>query len=141
MPSPSISQQLREPSYSTPSLAENNTIDMSSTVESASTQTFRPETERGYEGSPMARLISQYKASSDDDISTYQRAINLSAKKSLFDSEVIELQGPQKSYTILPSLMRDVAQVVNELQVFLERTSSLVPERTSFFKVDPRDTF
>jgi len=89
----------------------------------------------------MARLISQYKASSDDDISTYQRAANLSSKKSLFDSEIIGLEGPQRAYTILPSLMRDVEQVVNELQVFLERTSALIPERSSFFKVDPRDTF
>jgi len=37
--------------------------------------------------------------------------------------------------------MRDIEQVVNELQVFLERTSTLIPEWSSFFKVDPRDTF
>ena len=114
---------------------------MSSTIESTSTWTFHPEMERGYEGSPMACLISQYKASSDDNISTYQRVANLASKKSLFDSEIIGLEGSQRGYTILPQLMRDVKQVVNELQVFLERTSTLIPEQSSFFKVDPRDTF
>jgi len=32
-------------------------------------------------------------------------------------------------------------RVVAEIQVFLECTSALIPERTSYFKVDPRDTF
>ena len=116
LPSSSISQQLIGPS--TPSLAEDDMTSMSSTVESVSTQMFHPETERGYKGSPMAHLISQYKASSDDNISTYQRAVHISAKKTLFDNEVVELQGLQKSYMILLSLWRDITQVVNELQVF-----------------------
>lgn len=83
----------------------------------------------------------QYKESSDEDISTYQRAINLSAKKSLLSNEIVELKGPQRSYALHPSLLEDVTQVVGELQIFLERTSALIPERTSYFKVDPRDTF
>ena len=34
-----------------------------------------------------------------------------------------------------------MTRVVSELQIFLERASALVPERLSYFKVDPRDTF
>lgn len=47
----------------------------------------------------------------------------------------------ERSYTLRLALLDGVTQVVNELQIFLERTSALIPERTSFFKVDPRDTF
>ena len=120
---------------------EDDSANMSSTIESTSTQTFHPGTDGSYEGSPMARLILQYQSSSDEDISTYQRATNLSAKKSLLRSEIVELMGPQKSYSLHPSLMGEVTQIVNELQIFLERTSALIPERTSYFKVDPKDTF
>ncbi|KIJ90555.1 hypothetical protein K443DRAFT_44859, partial [Laccaria amethystina LaAM-08-1] len=122
-------------------ITENDSTNMSSTIESTSTQTFRPETERGYEGSPMSRLISQYKASSDDDISTYQRAINLSAKNYLLQDEVVKLRGSQRRYALQAKLLEEVEQIVNELQVFLERTSALIPERRSYFKVDPKDTF
>ena len=145
LPPSSISQQLNI-SSSTTIATESDPVEagapsMSATIETTSSQTFRPETERGYEGSPMARLINQYKASSDDDISTHQRASNLSAKKSLLQNEIMEIGGRQKSYSLLPSLLIDVVQVVNKLQVFLERTSALIPERNSYFKVDPRDTF
>ena len=89
----------------------------------------------------MSRLIAQYKAYSDDDISTQQRATNLSSKKSLLQSEIVERKGFQKCYSLHPSLLKDVEQIVNELQIFLERSSTLIPERSSYFKVDPRDTF
>ena len=142
---PPSSTSLQISAVSTPTiesvLTDSNTIDMSTTAETTSTQTFRPETGRGFEGSPMARLILQYKESSDEDISTYQRVVNLSAKKSLLANEIVELQGSQRSYALQPSLLEDVTQVVGELQIFLERTSALIPERSSYFKVDPRDTF
>jgi len=124
---------------------------MSSTIESTSMQTFCPDMEQGYKNSPMARLVSQYKASSDNDISTHQRAANFSTKKTLFDSEIIELRGSWKSYSLCLLLLQDitqvvgklqdVTQVVGELQFFLERTSALIPEQSSYFKVDPKDTF
>ena len=143
LPSSSTSHQLSV--SSTPTIesttAEDNTLDMSSTMETTSTQTFCPDTGNGYQGSPMARLMSQYKESSDEDISTFQRATNLSSKKSLLKSDIVELRGVQKSYALHSSLLENVTQVVSKLQVFLERTSALIPERSSYFKVDPRDTF
>ena len=143
LPSSSILQQLETSPVSTvqSNPTENNTLSMSSTIETTSSQTFQPETQRGYDGSPMSRLISQYKAYSDDNISTQQRAMNLSSKKSLLQSKIIERKGFHNCYSLHLSLLKDVKQVVNKLQIFLERSSSLIPERSSYFKVDPRDTF
>lgn len=70
----------------------------------------------------------QYKESSDNDISMYQRATNLSSKHSLLQSKIVEHRGEQKSYALHPSLLEEVSQVVCELQIFLERTSALIPE-------------
>jgi len=143
LPSSSISQQIHN--SSTPIIdslpTEDGTSDMNITIKSTLTQTFRPETSRGYKGSPMARLLLQYKESSNNDISMYQRAINLSSKNSLLQSEIVEHRGVQRSYALQPSLLEEVSQVVSELQIFLERTSTLIPEQSSFFKVDPKDTF
>ena len=143
--SPSISQQLNTPAITDTSSYPSNvsiTSSMSSTIESTSTSTFRPSAEGGYEGSPMDRIIRQYKEdSSDDEISTQQRVATLSAKNSLLRSDIVEVRGSETSYALRPALLEDTVQIINELQVFLERTSALVPERTSFFKVDPKDTF
>lgn len=130
MPTSSISQQLTvSPTPTTQSdHIENSVTSTSTIIETNSPQTFCPEMERGYEGSPMARLISQYRAFSDDDISTQQRAANFASKKTLLPNEIVELNGKQKSYSLLPSLLKDVTQVVDELQIFLERASTLIPE-------------
>ena len=79
-------------------------------METTSTQTFRPDTGNGYQGSPMARLMSQYKESSNEDISTFQRATNLSSKKSLLKSDIVELRGVQKSYALHSSLLENVTK-------------------------------
>ena len=90
----------------------------------------------------MARLMRQYKEdSNDNDTSTWQRASTLSSKKSLLTSEIVEKRGAQLTYALHPELFYEVSRVVSELQIFLERTSAMIPERTSYFKVDPRDTF
>ena len=147
LPPSSISQQINIASVTTadnPSALEDVTdnTSMSCTAELTSTQTFRPGSERGYDHSPMARLLQQYKEdSSDDDTSTWQRATTLSSKRSLLSSDIVERRGAQSSYSLRPILLDEVTRVVSELQAFLERTSSLIPERTSHFKVDPRDTF
>jgi len=120
----------------------NSSANMNSTIESILTSTFCPSTEGGYESSLMAQIIQQYKEdSNDDDMSTWQRATTLSAKRTLFGSDIVEQAGLEKSYTLHPVLLDDITQVVNEIQVFLKRVSALIPERNSFFKVDPRDTF
>lgn len=133
-PPSSISQQITiSPTSTTESpITENESTVMSTTVESASTQTFHRETSRGYKESPMAHLMLQYRESGDDDISTCQQATNFSSKRTLFNNEIVELNRPQRSYALLPSLLKEVSQVVGSLQVFLERTSTLIPEQHFF---------
>jgi len=80
----------------------------------------------------MAHLMLQYRESGDDDISTCQQATNFSSKRTLFNNEIVELNRPQRSYALLPSLLKEVSQVVGSLQVFLERTSTLIPEQHFF---------
>ena len=148
LPPSFLSQQSNVPSLPTteePPLTKipsNDDTNMSSTTELTSTRTFHPGSERGYDSSPMARLIQQYKEdSNDEDTSTWQRVVTLSTKKSLLASDIIKKRGIQSSYTLHPTLLEEVTRVVAEVQVFLERTSALIPERTSHFIVDPRDTF
>ena len=152
LPSPSISQHVNIPSLSStspPSTIEQNfaqnpssTDPMSSTTETASSRTFRPGSERGYESSPMVRLVQQYKEdSNDDDTLTWLRATTLSSKKTLLASDIVEKRGRQSTYALYPALLEEVTWVVGKLKIFLERTSALIPERTLYFKVDPRDTF
>ena len=115
---------------------------MSSTVESTSTRTFHPGSERGYENSPMAKLVRQYKEdSNDEDTSTWLQATTLSSKKTLLVSDIVERRGLQQTYALYPTLLEEVTHVVSKLQILLEHTSALIPERTSHFEVDPRDTF
>ena len=115
---------------------------MSSTAETTSTRTFRPGSERGYDNSPMVRLMRQYKEdSNDDNTSTCQRANTLSSKTTLLMSDIIERRGIQVTYSLHTALFEEVTRILSELQIFLERTSAMIPERTSYFKVDPRDTF
>jgi len=72
---------------------------------------------------------------------TWKHATILITKNYLLSSDIVELMSLEQSYALRPALLDDITQVVNELQVFLERTSALIPEQISFFKVDPKDTF
>jgi len=145
LPLPPVSQQFGislTPDPDNTQSTNDSSSNMSSTIETTSTLTFRPTTEGGYEDSPMAHIIRQYKEdSSDEDTSTCQPSITLTTKTYLLRSDIVELGSSEKSYSLRSSLLEDVTQVVNELQIFLERTSALIPEQTSFFKVDPQDTF
>ena len=89
----------------------------------------------------MAKLMEQYRQERDDDPSTQQRATNLHAKKTLAARDIIYLDNTDANVALVNELLADVTQVIAELQTFLERTSGLIPERRTFFKVDPRDTF
>ena len=149
LPSPSLTQQINTSSL--PITIESRAFgsssqdiaNMSSITETTpSIRTFRPGSEGGYDNSPMARLMRQYREdSNDDDTSTWQRTNTLSSKKSLLPNEIVERRGLQQTYALHPTLLEEVTRVVSELQIFLQRTSAMIPERTSYFKVDPRDTF
>ena len=97
--------------------------------------------ENRYANSPMARLMLEYRQERDDDLSTQQRATNLHAKKTLAARDLIYLDTTDANIALVDNLLTEVVQVIEELQTFLERTSGLIPERQTFFKVDPRGTF
>lgn len=85
--------------------------------------------------------MEQYQQERDEELSTQQRASNLCAKKTLATRDIIYLDGMDANIALVNKLLADITQVIGELQVFLERTSGLIPERRTYFKVDPRDTF
>jgi len=100
---------------------------------------FRPGGEEGYASSP--RLMREYQQERDDDSSTQQRAMNLHVKKTLAARDIIYLDSADANISLVDDLMTEVTQVIGELQTFLERTSGLIPERQTYFKVDPQSTF
>jgi len=102
---------------------------------------FRPGGEEGYASPPMARLMREYQQERDDDLSTQQRATNFHVKKTLAARDIIYLDSADANISLVDDLMTKVTQVIGELQTFLERTSGLIPERQTYFKVDPRSTF
>lgn len=104
-------------------------------------QPFHPGSKGGYTSFPMAKLMEQYWKERDDDPATQQWATNLRAKKTLAARDIIYLDNTDANVALVNELLADVTQVIAELQTFLERTSGLIPERQTFFKVDPRDTF
>lgn len=89
----------------------------------------------------MFRLMQEYQQERDEDSSTQQRATSLYAKKTLAARDIIYLDSSDANIALVDNLLTETTQVVGELQTFLERTSGLIPERQSFFKVDPRGTF
>jgi len=132
LPSPSISQQFGvslTPDPDNTQLTNNFSSNMSSTIEATSMSTFQPTAEGGYKDSPMAHIIRQYKEdSSNDNTSTWQHSTTLTTKTCLLRSDIVELGSLEKSYSLRSSLLKGVTQVVNELQIFFERASALIPE-------------
>ena len=63
------------------------------------------------------------------------------SKKTLLPNKIVEKRGSQLIYSLHPVLFEEVTGIVSELQIFLEHTSAMIPERTSYFKADPRDMF
>jgi len=104
-------------------------------------QLFHLGSEGGYASSPMANLMQEYQQERDDDLSTEQRTANLHAKKTLAIRDIIYLDNTDANLTLVNELLSDIAQVIGELQTFLEWTLGLIPERQTFFKVDPQSTF
>ena len=69
-------------------------------METTSTQTFHRDRGNGYQGSPMAQLMSQHKELSDEVIYMCQQVANLSSKKFLLKSDIVELKGGTKEWLV-----------------------------------------
>jgi len=126
-------------------LSSKNTLSQEeenmSLMETSPVHQFCPGYEKGYDNSPMSRLLQEYQQERDEETSTQQRATSLFAKKTLLARVLIYLDNSDAKIVLVNSLLMEITQVVGELQIFLERTSGLIPERRSYFKVDPRGTF
>jgi len=85
----------------------------------------------------MARLLQEYQQERDDELSTQQHAMNLHVKKMLAARDIIYLDSLDVNITLVNELWVETMQVLGELQTFLEQTVGLIPERQSFFKLDP----
>ena len=116
-------------------------IENMSSTETNLARQFCPGCENGYANSPMASLMSEYQKERDDDPSTQQCTANLYTKKTLAARDIIYLDKPGNNIALVDDIITELTQVIGELQTFLERTSGLIPERRTFFKVDPRGTF
>lgn len=112
-----------------------------SLTETGPAHQFHPGYEGGYKNSPMYKLLQEYQQERDEETSTQQRAMSLFTKKTLVARDLIYLDNSDANIALVNGLLTEIAQVVGELKTFLERTSGLIPERRSYFKVDPRGTF
>ena len=77
----------------------------------------------------MYKLLQEYQQERDEETLTQQRAMSLFTKKTLVTRDLIYLDNFDANITLVNSLLMEIAQVVGELQTFLERTSGLIPER------------
>ena len=93
----------------------------------------------------MAQLKTEYEDERDETASTHMRAITLSSKTTLSDSDIVDrgLNRPKDiaRFHLIPKLYLDLHKTSGELQFYLERMTGLIPECESYFIVDPKDTF
>ena len=99
--------------------------------------------ERGYSLSPMYSLILEYNKEQGDNLSMAAEVSWILQKPSL-KPEHIEKVGddsdPYAAVRLVDSELQPILRVVTELQVFLDRMAQLIEERTTIFRVDPRET-
>ena len=102
--------------------------------------------ERGFEHSPMAKLIREF-TSVDDDSQRIPTATNVTFFLSLTElsPEMVVDRGVNRDkglprYLLETSNLQLTEIVVTELQIFIQQASGLIAERKSFFIVDPGDT-
>ncbi|KDR74172.1 hypothetical protein GALMADRAFT_141887 [Galerina marginata CBS 339.88] len=100
--------------------------------------------EDNYALSPMANLWIEYATESESSRSTSQKVSMLCTTPTLARDQILDL-GPTpssivKRYSLKGSILVELTQTIKELQIFIERMASLIPERNSFFIVDPGET-
>ena len=93
----------------------------------------------------MAQLRAEYEEEKDDVSSTHMRAINISSKTTLSNSDIVDRGSNRPKDTprfhLAPDLYLNLHKTSSELQFYLEGMAGLISERESYFVVDPKDTF
>ncbi|KAF9540354.1 hypothetical protein CPC08DRAFT_650926 [Agrocybe pediades] len=92
----------------------------------------------------MEKLWEDFEEETETNSSIAMRVATLSSKPTLARAEVID-HGPSTDdvslrFRLEGELMSKVTSTVNELQVMVQSMASLIPERKTFFIVDPDDT-
>ena len=146
--SPSSESSLRSLLPPTPPAVRPPVEKMTTIVETEGEQSgyTRLGMERGFDQSPMAKLIREF-TSVDDESQRVPTATNVAFFLSIsgLSSDMVTDRGVDRDkglprYLLEASNLQLTGIVVTELQIFIQQTSGLITERKSHFIVDPGDT-
>lgn len=97
-----------------------------------------------YRESPMAKLLDEYMSEvNDSSLSTEATVILLVTLDDLESEHITTVEDRNKGttkYKLSDDLFEGLSRTTVELQVYVERASSFIDERSRHFTVDPKDT-
>jgi len=107
-----------------------------------------PVSKRGdaslYNESPMAKLLDEYMTeTSGNDLSTEATVILLVTMGELEQEHIVTVENRNKGttkYKLADHLLESLNRTTVELQIFVEKASGFIEERSRHFTVDPKDT-
>ena len=98
--------------------------------------------ERGYSLSPMYSLILEYNQERGNNLSTAAEVSWILQKPCLKPQDIERREDfdAHLAVRVVDTELQPILRVVTELQTFLDRMAQLIQERTSVFRIDPRET-
>ena len=97
-----------------------------------------------YDGSPMVKLLEEYMTEVNGSSLSTEATVGLLVNMDELEAEhVVIVENRNKGttkYKLVDSLLDDLSRTTVELQVFIEKASGFMDERTRHFTVDPKDT-
>ena len=97
-----------------------------------------------YQDSPIANLLDEYMSEANgSSLSTEATVVLLVTMDDLEPEHIVIVEDRSKGttkYRLSDSLLDDLSKTAVELQVFVEKASTYLEERTRHFTVDPKDT-
>lgn len=107
------------------------------------TENVREGMQQGYAMSPMSTLRIKFTKDTDDLSSPFLRASNIASKSALFPHQILD-HGFSRSnnmprFSLTERYEAHISGTIADMQNILKSASDLIPERTTYFKVDPDD--
>lgn len=96
-----------------------------------------------YEDSLMAKLLDEYMAKANGNSLSTEATVVLLVMDDLEPDHIVLVKDHNKGttkYKLSENLLDDLSKTAVELQVFVEKASGFLEERTQHFTVDPKDT-
>lgn len=97
-----------------------------------------------YQESPMAKLLNEYMSETgSSNLSMEATVVLLVTRDELEPEHIVTVENRNKGttkYKLADNLLKDLSRTAVELQVFVEKASSFLEERSRHFVVDPKDT-